>query len=190
MSILITLFGEIIVLIALRCAIKSVDGIIFQKVALFIFCVYLIGIFTVTLGNRTADNVGNINIVLFSTIKHMFSPTANYIKQKDLLRGLRALKWIGYPAWESIVLNFLMLVPLGYLTPCCFRCINRWWKVVAAGFALTIIIESAQLVFKRDWFDVDDIFLNTVGALLGYGLHKCILYNSKTQCKREEQDGK
>ena len=38
--------------------------------------------------------------------------------------------------------------------------------------------------------DVDDIFLNIVGALLGYGLHKCILNNSKTQCKREEQHGK
>lgn len=178
MSILITLFGEIIVLIALRCAIKSVDWIILQKVALFIFCVYLIGIFTVTLENRTADNVGDINIVLFSTINHMFSPTANYIKQKGLLRGLRALKWIGYPAWESIALNFLMLVPLGYLTPCCFRCINRWWKAVAVSFALTLIIESAQLVFKIGWFDVDDIFLNTLGALIGYGLYKAILRKS------------
>jgi len=135
LSILITLFGEIIVLIALRCAIESVDGIIFQKVALFIFGVYLIGIFTVTLGNRTADNVGNINIVLFSTIKHMFSPTANYIKQKGLLRGLRALKWIGYPAWESIVFNFLMLVPLGYLTPCCFRCIKRDFRLQKGNLA-------------------------------------------------------
>ena len=178
MSILITLVGEIIVVVALRTVINSFGVKILQKVALFIFSVYLIGIFAVTLGNRTADSVGDINIVLFSTLKHMFSPTANYIKQKGLLRGLRALKWIGYPAWESIVLNFLMLVPLGYLTPCCFRCINRWWKVVAAGFALTIIIESAQLVFKRGWFDVDDIFLNTLGALVGYGIYKAILRKS------------
>ena len=38
-----------------------------------------------------------------------------------------------------------------------------------AGFAVTLFIECCQLCVGRA-FDVDDLLLNTLGAMLGYGL--------------------
>ena len=36
------------------------------------------------------------------------------------------------------------------------------------GFELSLSVECIQLVTKTGCFDVDDIFLNTIGGMLGY----------------------
>jgi len=36
------------------------------------------------------------------------------------------------------------------------------------SFLLTLSIETIQLVFKVGSFDVDDMFLNTLGGIAGY----------------------
>ena len=38
------------------------------------------------------------------------------------------------------------------------------------GIGLSLIIESVQLLTKRGTFDVDDLIMNTLGALVGYFL--------------------
>ena len=47
------------------------------------------------------------------------------------------------------------------------------------------LIETAQLVLKVGAFDVDDIFLNTVGGLLGYIVLKIMKLFMKNRNKRE-----
>lgn len=76
------------------------------------------------------------------------------------------------PAFLQIVLNVLLFVPLGYF----LRVILHRGVVVAAGagFALSLLIELTQKT--GDWhlyscayrlFDVDDIIVNTLGAVVG-----------------------
>lgn len=178
MSILITLLGELVILAIVYRLFFSRNEEYRRKIVLSIYFLYLIGVFVVTLGNRTSNDVGDTNLVLFSTLKHMFAPTINLIRQRGLIRGLKALKWIGYPAWASIVLNILMLVPLGYLGPLCFRFLNRWWKIAIIGFNLSLIIEISQLLFQRGWFDIDDILLNTLGSIIGWVLYKQLFTRS------------
>jgi glycopeptide antibiotics resistance protein len=105
----------------------------------------------------------------------MFSSTIHRIQEWGFPSGLRELKWVGYKSWESVILNLLMLAPLGYLVPLCFLRIESKWKVLLTGFGLSLLIETLQLITHRGWFDVDDIFLNTLGAVIGYGLYKVIL---------------
>lgn len=176
MSILVTAIGEVCLLFLLRWL--RIRGQV-RKVALISITIYLIGVFIVTFGHRTSDSAGDTNLILFSTFSRMFSPTLHRIQEWRFPRGLRELKWIGYKSWESVILNLLMLVPLGYLLPLCFEKVKKCWKVGLIGFLFSFSIETAQLLFHRGWFDVDDIFLNTVGVLIGYGLY-CVLLKRKT----------
>ena len=47
---------------------------------------------------------------------------------------------------------------------------------VLYSFELCMLLELLQLVFKVGSFDVDDLFLNTIGGLLGYLVYKGLLY--------------
>lgn len=149
-----------------------------KHIFLMVLATYLIAVLFVTLGHRTTDYAGETNLVLFSTFQRMFAPTVHRLQEWGFPRGLRELKWIGYKSWESVILNLLMLLPLGYLLPLCHRGMKRCWSVILTGFVLSLLIEILQLLTHRGWFDVDDIFLNTLGALIGYGLYKAILRKS------------
>lgn len=60
--------------------------------------------------------------------------------------------------------NVLMFMPIGLLAPLALR----WGvgRVTASAFALSVTIECAQLALGRS-SDVDDVILNTLGALVG-----------------------
>lgn len=101
--------------------------------------------------------------------------------------------------WRYIILNILMLVPFGFLFPIVFggkrkeKCEGNeqrpgvFWKTYVAGFLFTLFIESVQLVLKRGIFDVDDIFNNLLGTMIGYGFYRiwCVIVSCiKKQKKR------
>ena len=35
-----------------------------------------------------------------------------------------------------------------------------------------MMIEAIQLTTHRGFFEIDDLILNTIGALIGYGIHR------------------
>ena len=67
------------------------------------------------------------------------------------------------------ILNVVMLVPLGFLVPFLWRGTRKLWKVTAIGAGLSVLVELSQLLNFRST-DVDDVLLNTLGAMIGYGL--------------------
>ena len=62
--------------------------------------------------------------------------------------------------------NVIMFIPFGFLPAVLWRN-SRWWKALAIAAAIPAVIESWQIHIGRS-FDVDDLLLNTVGALLGW----------------------
>ena len=50
---------------------------------------------------------------------------------------------------------------------------ERFWKVLVLGCGLSVFIETAQLLLPRGT-DIDDVWLNTLGAALGYGVFALI----------------
>lgn len=72
-------------------------------------------------------------------------------------------------AWLNVLLNIALFVPLGALLPLLFRVFRRWYAMLLAGAAASLAIELGQLVTARGMFDVDDLFTNTLGAMVGWG---------------------
>ena len=76
--------------------------------------------------------------------------------------------------------NILIFIPVGFL----ISTVTNWegWTVlVGAGFSL--LIEGGQLLTSRGCFDLDDVFLNTLGVTIGYGLYHVIRKLEKGQAK-------
>ena len=76
----------------------------------------------------------------------------------------------GTPLVVNFLGNIVAFLPFGVLLPMVRTTRTRAREIacVAAGFSTAI--EAMQYLFARRNADVDDILLNTLGALLGYGL--------------------
>lgn len=69
------------------------------------------------------------------------------------------------------ILNILMFMPLGFLLPFIWQKMRSFPKVLLTGCFFSLIIEMCQLLNFR-CSDVDDILMNTLGAIVGYLLWK------------------
>ena len=74
---------------------------------------------------------------------------------------------------KEILLNCMMLMPLGVLLPAVFPAAGRYESItVFIGFLVSFSIEVLQLVLKCGLFEFDDIIHNTAGVAVGYFIYK------------------
>lgn len=93
------------------------------------------------------NGISNVNLVLFSSI-------------------FPYLRNIGEPyAFWNIAGNIAAFIPLGFFV--FDKLYNNFFKAIIICIIIIFMIECVQLVFKIGIFDVDDIFLNTLGCLMG-----------------------
>lgn len=76
--------------------------------------------------------------------------------------------------------NVILFLPLGLLLPIAFSRI-KWWTVFLIGLFYSVCIEVLQLVLKRGYCELDDVFHNTLGCILGYLIMKGIVSIIKEQ---------
>lgn len=139
-------------LVVYRRLLKGTKRLKVSKAALWsIFLIYIIVVLGATLGTRSSSYVGNINLNLFSS----------YIE---------ACNSFSKVEWRNIILNILMFVPLGILLPLISRQCLKFWVTYLLGFLSTIFLELIQLATGRGIFELDDIFNNTLGCVIGYGI--------------------
>ena len=86
----------------------------------------------------------------------------------------------------NIVGNVLIFSPLGFAIPLLSKKFNKIWSVIILGFLLSLAIEFSQNLFVNRVFDVDDLFLNTLGTLIGYFFY--LLLNRKQSNKEFFED--
>lgn len=73
---------------------------------------------------------------------------------------------------ENVVVNLIGNVfafsPFGFFLPCLNEKYRNMLRVILLGFEFSLTIELLQLVTRAGIFDVDDLFMNTLGASIGY----------------------
>lgn len=98
-------------------------------------------------------------------------------EQINLLPFSRAIDRVGY------FQNILLFMPLGFLLPLIWEGLRKWWCALLAGFSFSLLIEASQLFNNRST-DVDDLIMNTLGALLGYVLFKVFARITKWDARK------
>jgi glycopeptide antibiotics resistance protein len=105
----------------------------------------------------------------------------NLIPMKTIRNYLLHSGNISFDIWiYNLVGNVAAFVPLGFLLPLSFKGF-RGGKTMAVSFILILSAEVLQLVSRRGVFDVDDLLLNMLGTMIGYGIYKllCILLKGR-----------
>jgi len=80
-----------------------------------------------------------------------------------------------YPVFKEALLNFIgntaMFIPIGIIWPVVYKKLDAPWKVIAAGVGFSLCIEILQLPFYDRVSDIDDLILNSLGYVIGYGIY-------------------
>ncbi len=74
--------------------------------------------------------------------------------------------------------NIIPFMPIGLLAPLVVRSIS-WQKALVLGVATGLTFEVMEVVFRVGIFDVDDIILNALGVMAGYGVF--VLFKRRAQ---------
>lgn len=79
----------------------------------------------------------------------------------------------------NVIGNIAMFIPIGIIWPSVLRSLATPWKVICAGIGFSLFIEILQLPFFDRVSDIDDLLLNSLGFLLGYGIYLIFKKSSK-----------
>lgn len=99
------------------------------------------------------EGLDTANFTLFKTIRM-------YIKYSYKLNS-----------FENLIGNIVVFVPYGFLFPCVLKKGSNFFVMLLNAFLFVAGIEIFQLFSAFGAFDVDDILLNCVGAVIGYLLY-------------------
>lgn len=77
---------------------------------------------------------------------------------------------------KQVVGNFVMLLPLGIFLPLLYRRVTNLFAVFLISLLASTTIELLQLITSFRSADIDDIFLNTLGACMGFLIYRLISF--------------
>jgi glycopeptide antibiotics resistance protein len=74
----------------------------------------------------------------------------------------------------QVIGNLVMLLPLGIYIPLLFPKLSGFFRVFIICLLVSVSIELMQLITNVRSTDIDDVILNTSGAVVGYIIYKLI----------------
>lgn len=128
-----------------------------MSVTRVLFVLYIIMLayflfFSERYGRTISSNEYKYNLVLFKELKRFI------IYRKELGMEVFVVNIIG---------NVLAFTPFGFLLPIISMRNRKLWNIIILSFEFSLSIELIQLMLKVGIFDVDDLFMNTIGGMLG-----------------------
>lgn len=135
-----------------------------KRPLLLLFLLYLLLLLFVVLLKGGTVSLAMLRFDLQS-IKEYGAEAVNLIPFRTIAPYLRRFD-LDF-AFQNIVGNIAAFVPLGFFFSllCCKK---RLLGTMLCSLLVILGIETAQLLFQIGIFDVDDILLNGIGALLGW----------------------
>ncbi len=95
------------------------------------------------------------------------------------------VKLLDYEVKKELLLNLIgnvaMFIPSGIILPIVCKRVDTFPKVLAAGAGMSLCIEVLQLPFSVRASDVDDLILNTLGVIAGFGINTLIRHRANDQ---------
>ncbi len=114
-----------------------------------IFVAYLSALLMITLA-RQASLYSSVNLKLFQSYRTSIA----VLDTRSLVH---------------IVMNILMTIPFGLLLPLVYKKSQKFLNFLVIIVITIVSIESLQMILGRGIFDIDDIFNNLLGGIIGFG---------------------
>lgn len=124
--------------------------------AAYILVLLYFTIFSESLGRKgMPDDALRYNLIPFTEIRRFWV----YREQLGM-----------WACFMNIFGNIIAFMPCGYLLPSMSDKRRTLTSNLLSGFSISLMIECTQLVFRVGSFDVDDLMLNTLGAVSGFAV--------------------
>ena len=125
-------------------------------VIVYIFVYYLTGVLSFT-------GIPSIRDIVYNSFGIITVMGLNFPPDKI---NLILFRWITEGV-RPYIENILLFIPLGFMLPCIWKKYEVLWKTALSGITFSLLIELSQL-FNRRITDIDDLLMNTLGALIGW----------------------
>lgn len=154
------------------------DGKEFVNIKVFLntkpYFVILASLFFVLISAYT-NRVTNVLFMLFSCViiayfTLMFRDKAIIPHNWSPLYEIRQLFTLDDEMYSNMIKNIWLFIPLGAIV---YQLFPKG-KALLIPMTLSIIIEIVQCVTGVGWCELLDVFLNTIGGIIGYELAKCV----------------
>ena len=103
------------------------------------------------------------------------------------VNGIPFVNLLAYDSRRDLLLNLIgntvMFVPTGIITPILYKKWSSFGRTILMGFYISFVIELLQLPFAVRASDIDDLILNTLGCILGYGIYALIRWAKSRLCR-------
>ena len=112
----------------------------------------------------------------------------NLVPLKEIARFVKYWRVLGMKAvLLNILGNVAAFLPFWFFLPVFSGRCKKFWRTAFYSFELSLLVELLQLVFRVGSFDVDDLLLNTLGGMAGYGLYRLFVryYHQRNQRGKE-----
>lgn len=141
--------------------IKSYRVSILKSVVTVIFIMYIAALLKIILFK-------NISLIqMFGKYKKMRS--VNLIPFKSIFESLAVSKRMGiFWSIANVFGNLIVFIPFGYLVPIMWKKAMKFKNILMLSAGLSLFFETFQYITGTGSSDIDDIMLNTMGAIIGY----------------------
>lgn len=120
---------------------------------------YIVGYFFIVYLMLTLDVVGFPSLFEWKRMlrlnQSIYNPHLNLIPFKD---GIEI----------SDILNIILFMPFGFLLPMQWEKHRNFWSTFYNGLFLSLIIEIGQMFVRYRVTDINDLIMNTIGAIVGW----------------------
>ena len=127
------------------------------------FCIYVLFVISILfLRNQYAGNISFAQYIKYFSNFVPFKTISNYVTclfSESINPGL---------VYRNILGNLFLFMPLSPFLYCFMKDMRKIASNMLLVFLFIILAETVQIAFRIGSFDVDDIILNMLGALLGY----------------------
>ncbi len=139
------------------------------EILFFLFYLYLVAVFlnTVVPSEILRLNFTSDCFMLPNRDSVYNNPAQSYIYIRSFV-----IEGLWFRLFHVFILNLILLVPFGILFPLLYP--KQKDKTIFIGFLISCSIEFLQLFTDR-LTDTFDIFLNTLGVIIGYMIYKLIM---------------
>lgn len=145
-----------------------------REVLLALFILYLVGLASQTIIPKWTMGVdGSTGKFFFDVYMMNRLSSVNLVPFRTIMNYFQANAYVS--GWRSVSLvnllgNMFVFSPIGFFIPLLWRKLDSLKAIFIIGFSVTCFIEGTQYFIGRST-DIDDIILNTIGVVIGYGVY-------------------
>ncbi|WP_381427586.1 VanZ family protein [Sporosarcina thermotolerans] len=145
-----------------------------HELLLALFILYLVGLASQTIIPKWSLSVdGSTGKFYFDVYSINRLSSVNLIPLRTILNYFQVNEHVS--GWSSVSLvnllgNMFVFSPIGFFIPLLWSRMDSFKSILFIGFGVTCFIEGTQYFIGRST-DIDDIILNTIGVIIGYGVY-------------------